>query len=267
MNSPRPMVSAVWCGLPEGALHQLNEVITRAVAASPGPGLVFFRADDIAVPGQNLSLMLGLFRGYGVPLCCSVVPAWLSRPRWKHLKGLAGSDTSLWCWHQHGWRHVNHETTGRKQEFGPSRSREELAADLRRGWVRLESVMEDDFFPVFTPPWNRCNGETLELALEIGYHGVSRIIGSRPYTVTELPDLQVNVDLHTRRETEPVAGWKALMLDLELALSKGFCGIMIHHQRMNEAALEFLEILLATLTRSTRIRVVHFRDLLNSTGN
>jgi hypothetical protein len=259
------MVSAVWQYLPGRVQHQLDEVVARTAAAHPGGALVFFRADDIAAPGRNLSLLLELFRGRGVPLCCSVVPAWLSRPRWKYLEELAGPERSLWCWHQHGWRHLNHEAVGRKQEFGPSRGREDLAADLRRGWVRLESIMGEDFFPVFTPPWNRCSGETLELALEIGYYGVSRIEGSRPQPLMELPDLQVNVDLHTRREIDPSAGWSALMLELERALSSGRCGIMLHHQRMNGAAFGFLTMLLTALTRSRGMRMVHFRDLLDLT--
>ena len=203
MNSPRPLISAVWQDLPDGIPHQLDQIVTRAAEELSGRGLVFFRADDVAVPGGNLTRLLQLFLKHGAPLCCAVVPAWLSLPRWQYLKDLTGLENKLWCWHQHGWRHLNHEAAGRKQEFGPSRSREQLAADLRRGWARLEALMEDDFFPVFTPPWNRCSGETLELALEIGYYGVSRIRGSHPLSLTGLPDLQVNVDLHTRRETEP----------------------------------------------------------------
>ena len=55
------------------------------------------------------------------------------------------------------------------------------------------------------------------------------------------------------------------MLDLEQNLTSGLCGIMIHHQRMNEIAFQFLDLLLMTLTRSSDIRVVNFRDLLNLT--
>ena len=35
--------------------------------------------------------------------------------------------------HQHGFRHVNHETTGRKCEFGPSRSHDQQLADIAEG--------------------------------------------------------------------------------------------------------------------------------------
>jgi hypothetical protein len=36
---------------------------------------------------------------------------------------------------------------------------------------------------------------------------------------------------------------------------------MIHHQMMNAAAFEFIEILLKTLVKSHKLQPLHFRDL------
>jgi hypothetical protein len=41
---------------------------------------------------------------------------------------------------QHGWQHTNHETTGRKCEFGPSRSYEQQYADIAQGKALLEAA-------------------------------------------------------------------------------------------------------------------------------
>ena len=74
----------------------------------------------------------------------------------------------------------------------------------------------------------------------------------------------VDVDLHTRKDAAPGDGWNDLFRELHQAIVRGCCGIMIHHQCMNTAAFDFLDVLLKALKAQTRIRLVHFRDLENT---
>ena len=83
------------------------------------PVRFFFRADDIGVPGKRLFRLLDMFLECQTPLCLAVVPSWLSRQRWDIIQKTDQNAPELWCWHQHGWRHVTHEIQGKKQEFGP----------------------------------------------------------------------------------------------------------------------------------------------------
>ena len=76
-----------------------------------------------------------------------------------------------------------------------------------------------------------------------------------------LPDFAVSVDLHTRKEDHPLLGWEGLFSELGSALSQSPCGIMIHHQRMNEAAFVFLERFIQTLIKQQHFNLVHFMDL------
>ena len=122
--------------------------------------------------------------------------------------------------------------------------------------------MEAEFYPVFTPPWNRCSPSTLQLLRDLGYAAVSRGRGSRPKVPGELSEFLVNVDLHTRKEQDPVLGWRNLTNELQQALQSNCGGIMIHHQRMNEAAFDFLEMLLKILVRHKAIELIHFRDMV-----
>ena len=258
-------ISAVWQRLPAGWDVQLNERLCSGgeKANSGQPVSVFFRADDIAVPGMNFARMMDLFDGYGAPLSLAVVPAWLTPDRWNYLRGFEKKhDPSRWCWHQHGWRHANHEVTGKKQEFGDARSTAQISRDLLRGKMRLEQIMAEAFYPAFTPPWNRCSAGTLQALKKLGYTAVSRSRGSRPESPRGLPDCCVNVDLHTRRERSASSGWQNLMVELEQAAASGFCGIMIHHQLMNEAAFDFLEVLLKTLTSHPDVQLANFKDLV-----
>lgn len=261
-----PSVSALWRRLPLDLDSRIEECIRTGCekAEGQGTGYLFFRADDVAVPGRQFSRLMDLFSTYGVPLSLAVVPAMLTRQRWQYLNGFEKKNPSRWCWHQHGWRHVNHATEGKKQEFGGARTISEIKRDLVRGKNRLEQLMGDRFYPVFTPPWNRCSNVTLELLKELGYAAVSRSRGSKTPSCRGLPDYYVNVDLHTGKEKSPVAAWENLFGGLQQAIASNYCGLMIHHQRMNAAAFDFIEILLKKLVKSHKLQPVHFKDLVQS---
>jgi hypothetical protein len=255
-------VSSIWQHIPSDLAARTESSIRQAceLASGPGDGIVFFRADDIAVPSSRFRRLLEVFSFHRTPLCLAVVPAWLTVERWRAIAGMGDKAGRLWCWHQHGWRHVNHEDDGKKQEFGPQRSPLAIADDIRRGRQRLRSLMGTRFYPVFTPPWNRCGPEALAVLNNLGYRGVSRSRGSRPPPPEGLPSFDVNVDLHTRKEALPQAGWDSLFAELHRAISEGCCGIMIHHQRMNDAAFDFLDLLLRALKMQPKIQLVHFQD-------
>lgn len=258
-------VSPIWQRMPPDLASRTEAGIADAHErlATPAPVHVFFRADDVAVPGSSFARLMALFSRYRVPLCLAVVPVWLTRTRWQSLEDLQSRDASLYCWHQHGWRHANHEGGGKKQEFGPGRPRADIVHDLRCGGQRLQIIMGRHFYPVFTPPWNRCDQDTLDRLKALGYAAVSRSSGSQPPAPEGLPDLYVNVDLHTRKERNPAEGWTHLLEELKQAIISGHCGIMLHHQRMNAAAFDFIELLLKILTQRKGIRLVHFKHLVN----
>jgi peptidoglycan/xylan/chitin deacetylase (PgdA/CDA1 family) len=256
-------VSTLWRFLPLDLSARMDRCLSATLEKvdSKDQGTVFFRADDVAVPGINFIRLMDLFTRYRVPLCLAVVPAWLTQARWQHLQRIGQKAPSLWCWHQHGWRHVNHEPKGKKQEFGPSRPCLKIRDDLIRGKHHLQTVMGESFYPVFTPPWNRCDHNTLGLLKELNYRAVSRSKKSVPPSPYGLPDFAVSVDLHTRKEGHPLFGWESLFSELGSALSQSPCGIMIHHQRMNEAAFVFLERFIQTLIKQRHFNIVHFMDL------
>jgi hypothetical protein len=101
----------------------------------------------------------------------------------------------------------------------------------------------------------------LDVLENLGYAAVSRSRGSRPPASKGLPGFDVNVDLHTRKEKTPATGWNDLFDELHQAIASGRCGIMIHHQRMNQTAFDFLNILLGILVRHKTISLVHFKHL------
>jgi hypothetical protein len=237
--------------------------IEKGCQKSSARPVIFFRADDIGIPSRQFSQLIESFNRHRMPLCLATVPGWLTVKRFEELKTLTGVSKEQWCWHQHGYVHRNFEPIGqKKQEFGPSRIAVEIAASLAKGKNRLDSILGDDNQPVFTPPWNRCSQETLDALQKLGFKAISRSHRAKPQTTPDFPDFQVNVDLHTRKESSPKEGFYNLLTEIEQGLGSGCCGIMLHHQRMNNRAVALLDTLLSCLKQTPHVSFAHFGDLL-----
>lgn len=250
---------SIWRRLPE----DIWDRIEATLAASP-PGQIFFRADDVAVPSGKQDRLLSMFSKHRMPLCCALVPAWLTADRWHTIDRSVAGRHEFFAWHQHGWTHRNHQITGKKQEFGSAVSTAGKRQAIRQGKKRLTRLLGPLFLPFFTPPWNRVDAETMEILGEEGFIGLSRFRGDTLPPVPGLIDIPVNVDLHTRKDATPEAGWKALLEELATALNSRRAGLMIHHQRMNEEAFSFLGELLERLGDYPHLTPVHFENIFKN---
>ena len=249
----------IWKNPPPGLERSLAKCLERHRGHS---AKIIFRADDIGVPGRQFFQLTDTFARHRVPLNLAVVPSWLTGRRWRQIHQQAAKTPELWCFHQHGRSHTNHQTHGKKGEFGSCRGREEIERDLTLGRERLARIMGPQFFPAFTPPWNRCSETTLDLLVRHGFYAVSRSSGRQPPLPPGLPDFFVTVDLHTRKEDDPAHGWRNLLDELDRSLTEGWCGIMLHHQRMNDAAFAFVDTLLPMLKKNRAFDLLKFSDML-----
>lgn len=258
----KPSSTIYRANLPE-LEKQLTSAIERGCSKCATTPTVFFRADDIGIPSQQFSQLIASFKKHKMPLCLATVPTWLNPRRLKDLQQLTGNSKAQWCWHQHGYVHRNFERVGKNQEFGPARTYSEVNSSLEKGKNRLNLLLGTLNQPVFTPPWNRCSVETLQSLQDLNFKAISRSRGAKPHTKEAFPDFQVNVDLHTRKELNPNDGVQNLLDELEENLASGRCGIMLHHQRMNDRAVHLLDTLLACLQKQAGLSFVHFGDLLS----
>ena len=248
-------------------LSEVEKLLTFAIergcyGCSTTP-LVFFRADDIGIPSNQFIQLIEIFRKHQLPLCLATVPTWLTANRLSTLQQITGNSKKQWYWHQHGYVHRNFEQIGKNQEFGSVRNYSDITSSLKKGKNRLNLLLGTLNQPVFTPPWNRCSMETLQSLKKLGFKAISRSRGAKPPTSPTFPDFQVNVDLHTRKESHAEQGFLNLLGEIEQSLATGSCGIMLHHQRMNIRAVTFLDIFLQCLKNQPRISFVHFGDLLS----
>lgn len=242
---------------------RISLAIEKGSRKSKTAPMVFFRADDIGIPSNEFTHLIDRFRKHQMPLCLATVPTWLTAHRLSALQKITGGSKEQWYWHQHGYLHRNFEQQGKNQEFGPARSYSDITSSLEKGKIRLDHLLGTLNQPVFTPPWNRCSQETLQSLEMLNFNAISRSRGAKPPTVQSLPDFQVNVDLHTRKESSSEQGFQNLLAEIEQALASGRCGVMLHHQRMNARAVQFLDTLLQCFKKEPGIFFVHFGDLLH----
>ncbi len=258
------MISSLYKNLPQNTEQMLQKTVADGLAQGTGSAHIFFRADDIGIPGQQFSKLIQLFTKHKIPLCLAVVPTWITENRLITLLEDTGPTSSQWCWHQHGWLHRNYEILGKKQEFGSTRSAKNQVADLKKGKERLKQILGEKFSPFFTPPWNRCSQDTLEGLQKLEFHAVSRSKNAKPAPPIGLSDFQVNIDLHTRKETDPEKCLHNLLSEISQGIAEGTGGIMIHHQRMNQTAFDFLDLLLYTIRTESRLQPILFQELLQT---
>jgi hypothetical protein len=242
---------------PQAAM-ELTGLIEEAV---DGPTRVFFRADDIGEVDSGFRYMIQAFKDAEASLGLAVVPSWLDRAKWRLLLQVCPED-DLWAWHQHGYRHLNFEPSGKKNEFGAARPAEEQRRDLAAGFKRLDEIMGRRFTPIFTPPWNRMSPDALSALPGLGFKAVSRSLDASPEAPDGLRELPVRVDLHTRKEPDAKAAWRAMHGELKKGLAAGLCGVMLHHQLMNQAGVEYLAALLGALKRHPEVSLVSMAELI-----
>lgn len=263
----RPRQSAaVWQEEPRDWRSRLRDALDKGLS-NHRPAF-FFRADDVGAGGQAFETLCRLFREYQVPLALAVVPAWLSSTRKEQLLAAAPVTEPLWGWHQHGWRHVNWQRTGKKSEFGEQRPLEKQWRDILNGQQKMQDIFGEHLLPVFTPPWNRLSLQTVKILHQLGFKAVS-LDGPLPRGgkgPAPLMNLRVSVDLHTRKSRNPDEDFETLLGELTGAVSrKEPVGFMVHHARMTLFAFEFLSELLPLLKNHLHADCLGFREILDST--
>jgi hypothetical protein len=246
--------------LPEDLEQRLAEIFDADQGGEALP-YIFFRADDIGRIDADFVRLMELFSVWNKPLCLALVPQWLTAESWQQMSLFAQKE-ELFCWHQHGLDHSNHESTAKKNEFGESRPIEEIRDSILAGKTRLEEIIGEYSLPVFTPPWNRCSEMTMQVLLDLDFLGISRSADVQPPAPFGLPDMAVNIDLHTRRETDPAEGMANLLSECQAALRTGSMGFMLHHQRMNENSFLFLEKLFKVIDGRIWLEPCTFREML-----
>lgn len=161
------------------------------------------RVDDVGMCNNERHDLLGEIADIGHTVNAAVVPIHAIRSA-EWLTPLLRAHSGRIEIHQHGWSHINHESTGRKAEFGSARCSSVHAADIARGKVLLHELFGPAFVPVFCPPWNRVNDDLLNICSALGFSGVSAF--GRLVVAPPMCDLSVNIDVTKALRMGPSPG-------------------------------------------------------------
>jgi hypothetical protein len=238
----------------------LDPVVNRLDDASR-PAAVFFRDDDGGWDDERLNALLDAFETQRQPIDVALIPMALSDTLAAGLKRRCERHPRLLGLHQHGFRHVNHESDGRKCEFGPGRSTVDLRKDIKEGRERLRAMLGERIDPFFTPPWNRCTQATVDCLDELGFVLLSRDAGAQPLHLRRLKQAPVHLDW-CRLRRQPDFDWEEMGRAIASRLSAGRpTGIMLHHAVMDAEDRSRIEGLLALLASHDRAECRLIREL------
>ena len=230
----------------------LNRVLD-ALDAAPVAVTAFVRDDDAGWDDGALLALLDVMAEAATPIDLAVIPFELGAALTNALRARRDAGAAIGL-HQHGTRHANHESGGRKCEFGLSRSPEAQRTDLADGRARLHQAFGERLDPIFTPPWNRCAAHTPALLAGMGFAALSRDRGAPAQQA--LPELPVDIDWSRQwREGGAAAAARALAQALrERAADGAPLGLMLHHAVMSPDELALLGGWLWRLARHGRLR-------------
>ena len=223
---------------------------------------VFLRNDDIDEDEEPLRHLWDVTLSYAVPINLQIIPEKLTPGGIRFLKDCNRINSALVSLNQHGLSHHNHENVGRKCEFGPSRSIQEQMHDIAKGKTILESIFPIRFFPVFTPPWNRCTTDTFQVLEELGFHILSKDRGKEPVTGYSFTEFSTTLDLYTWKGAPTLKEPEDIVTCLLQQMHElDLIGILLHHKVMDTEAFLFLDQLLAELRRWPNIVFHSFQTL------
>ena len=226
------------------------------------PTYIFFRDDDAGWANDRLPALGELFEDRNVPLDMAVIPNELHDECIDQIAGLLHGSPDLFHIHQHGYSHENHETNGRKSEFGKCRAAQDQFVDIEKGYARLLDIFGDRVEPIFTPPWNRCTQDTVDALNEAGLSILSRDVGAESLALTDLVEIPVAVDWVKLRNADKSGNNESINRLSKHLASADVVGIMLHHEHMDEAELAFLDEVVTVLLGSGNVEFEFMTDVL-----
>ncbi len=231
----------------DDVLRSRDAAATRTRPVAPSAHPCFVRDDDAGWSDDRLWQLLDTTMSIGLPVDVAAIPQALDDAAARRLDETIRSAPALVGVHQHGLSHVNHQTSGRKCEFGDARAESAQRADLEAGRRILKERFGDRIDPFFTPPWNRCDVRTPALLAQLGYALLSRD-ASAPIQHA-LPELRIGVDWSRAYRDGGLEGAaRACESALLACRSSGRpFGLMLHHAAMTVPEIDAFGTLMRSL--------------------
>ncbi len=231
------------------------EEIIQTLDKAKKPVIFFFRDDDAGWADNRLFKLLDCFSRFEIPIDLAVIPQAIDHQvfhlynRVLYGKGLIGI-------HQHGFIHSNHQLKGRKSEFGSERTYSQQYVDIKAGQDMLWDYFGEQVDPIFTPPWNRCNQDTVDALVNLGFTALSRDNTGELLNFHMLGELSINIDWFKKRKGIRFSKPELSQLITHIIAEGEAVGIMLHHEIMDNSEREVLSELLTLLRSHPKVKCV-----------
>jgi hypothetical protein len=234
----------------------------RTLDASPRSVEFFFRDDDAGWDDERLFALLDLFARHALALDVAAIPCMMTPALAAQLRARINDAPDRVAIHQHGFAHLNHETEGRKCEFGGARPADLQQQDIVLGRRLLAELHGLPLGDIFTPPWNRCTVATGEALRATGLRVLSRDATAKPLNVAGLYELPVTIDWFAQRKGVRLSFDEVGAQLARAAVSAAPVGVMLHHALMDEEEMRRADELLRMLAAHANARCRLMRALV-----
>lgn len=224
----------------------------------------YFRDDDAGWCHDRLLKVIDCFSEYALPMDLAAIPQALNPRDTVLLRNRIEKSKSLIGIHQHGNTHFNHQRKGRNSEFGSYRSYDQQKFDIWMGKNRLYDLFGERVDNIFTPPWNRCNQDTIEALIDLGFASISRDASAQPLNTGPLVELPVHIDWFKKQAGRRLKPVKLGLLIGATIRKKNPIGIMLHHAQMDRNERSMLNDLLSLLHSYSNAQCKPMRALVES---
>lgn len=226
----------------------------------------WWRDDDAVASTPALARLITLHGSSGVAPALASIPAHARddlAAKLEHYPAIAVL--------QHGYAHDNHAIKGERAiELGGKQRREQIVADLEKGWCRLRCLFAERLLPVMVPPWNRIAPELLPHLPTLGFRTLSCFAArSGREAVTGLAQANCHADLVDWRAGRRFRGEERTIAQICSHLearrsgradAEEATGILSHHLVHDAAGWRFLETLLERCSRHPGARWLEPQD-------
>lgn len=234
--------------------------VRTALDRASSPIQCFFRDDDGGWADDRLLALLDLFQTHSMAIDLALIPAALSDRLARTLVKRIELGQQPLGFHQHGYQHVNHQSTGRKCEFGDQRLFRQQYEDIARGRQILFEALGDHSQAIFTPPWNRCTQDTVRALSQLGFQALSRDNTGDFLATEDLVEIPVSIDWFGKKQGLRFS-FERLGLRIATQMEKTpTLGIMLHHQHMDATELSRLGELLRLFSHHPALQPCLMKD-------
>lgn len=226
---------------------------------------IVFRDDDVTELNHQLWRLLTLFQACQLPLHLAIVPSKVQHTTVETLRHLKAKAPRLLEFGQHGFAHENHGAPHTYAEFGRMRSYEQQHRDIAEGKRIMEKLFEEDFAPVFTPPYHHYDTNTLRCLDELGFRVFSRGYDEHcfEWELYEIIEVSMNLDPVVQYVPDVVYAPEETFVGRlkDCAEQEQYVGILLHHDTLTGEWLDSLESVLEILRSANNTAFPTLMDL------